>query len=63
MNIVLAIVILFGIYAFNGVPEADPIRPRWGRVNESPASERLAPGDQIVAVDGVTGDLRRSARR
>ncbi|HKF82984.1 MAG TPA: M50 family metallopeptidase [Solirubrobacterales bacterium] len=50
VNIVLAFLILFGVFAVNGRPEADQ---RVGAVQPgTPAAKVLQPGDRIVAVDG-----------
>ena len=60
VNIVVAFLILFGLYAFKG-----PLVPNdrvYGVQERSAAEGVLKPGDRIVAVDGVTGstdDLRR----
>jgi regulator of sigma E protease len=55
VNIVLAFLILFGVYAVNGRPEVDQ---RVGAVKPGmPAAKVLQPGDRIVAIDG-----RRFAR-
>lgn len=59
MNYVLAVLLLFGVYLFAGVPKTDPDHAMIGEVDEgSPAAEAgILPGDQIVAVNGtaVTG--------
>lgn len=50
VNIVLAFLILFGVYLVNGRPEVDQ---RVGGVkNGMPAAKVLQPGDKIVAFDG-----------
>ena len=50
VNIVLAFVILFGVYVVNGRPEVDQ---RVGSVKPGmPAAKVLRPGDRIVAIDG-----------
>jgi regulator of sigma E protease len=53
VNIVLAFLILWGLYAFSTLtftqPVVDEVTPR------SPAAEVLKPGDKIVSVDGRPG--------
>jgi regulator of sigma E protease len=50
VNIVLAFLILFGVYLVNGRPEADQ---RVGAVKAGmPAAKVLQPGDKIIAFDG-----------
>jgi regulator of sigma E protease len=50
VNIVLAFLILFGVYVVNGRPEVDQ---RVGAVKSGmPAAKVLQPGDRIVAIDG-----------
>ena len=53
VNIVLAFVILWGLYAFSTLtftqPVVDQVTPK------SPAAEVLKPGDRIVSVDGEPG--------
>jgi regulator of sigma E protease len=50
VNIVLAFLILFGVYVVNGRPEVDQ---RVGAVRPgTPAAKVLQPGDRIVAIDG-----------
>ena len=50
VNIVLAFLILFGVYLVNGRPEVDQ---RVGAVKAGmPAAKVLQPGDRIVAIDG-----------
>jgi regulator of sigma E protease len=50
VNIVLAFLILFGVYVVNGRPEVDQ---RVGAVKAGmPAAKVLQPGDRIVAIDG-----------
>jgi regulator of sigma E protease len=50
VNIVLAFLILFGVYLVNGRPEADQ---RVGEVKAGmPAAKVLQPGDRVVAIDG-----------
>jgi len=50
VNIVLAFLILFGVYVVNGRPEVDQ---RVGSVKSGmPAAKVLQPGDRIVAIDG-----------
>ncbi|HEX5592198.1 MAG TPA: site-2 protease family protein [Solirubrobacterales bacterium] len=50
VNIVLAFLILFGVYAVNGRPEVDQ---RVGAVKSGmPAAKVLQPGDRVVAIDG-----------
>jgi regulator of sigma E protease len=55
VNIVLAFVILFGVFWSNGILEAtatvDRVKP------DSPAASVLVAGDTIVAVDGRRGDF------
>jgi regulator of sigma E protease len=64
VNIVLALAILFGLYAFNGVPQADPANAEVSAVAKgSPAAAILRPGDRIVAVDGVRGDAEQLRAR
>jgi regulator of sigma E protease len=66
VNIVLAFVIIFGVYATKGVPV--PAAPVVGQVAAgSAAAGKLQPGDKIVSVDGVPGytddlDYRDSVR-
>jgi regulator of sigma E protease len=54
MNIVLAFVILFGLYAFKGEQVATTKVD--GIQKSSAASGHLRSGDRIVSVDGVRGD-------
>jgi len=50
VNIVLAFLILFGVYLVNGRPQIDQ---RVGEVKAGmPAAKVLQPGDRIVAIDG-----------
>ncbi|HET9675948.1 MAG TPA: site-2 protease family protein [Solirubrobacterales bacterium] len=50
VNIVLAFLILFGVYLTNGLPQADQ---RVGEVKAGmPAAKVLQPNDRIVAIDG-----------
>jgi regulator of sigma E protease len=50
VNILLAFLILFGLYLANGRPQADQ---RVGEVKAGmPAAKVLQPGDRIVAIDG-----------
>jgi len=56
VNIALAFLILWVLLWANGVN--DPTN-RISRVNTPPALGQLAPGDRIVAVDGVRGDFDR----
>jgi regulator of sigma E protease len=57
MNVLVAFLILWGIFVFNGRFVATT---QVGAVSKgSPAAEVLRPGDEIVAVDGVRGDPDR----
>jgi regulator of sigma E protease len=66
VNIVLAFVIIFGVYATKGVPV--PIAPVVGQVADgSAAAGKLEPGDRVISIDGVPGytddlDYRDSVR-
>ncbi len=54
VNIVLAFLILWVLILANGVGEPTT---RIEQINAPPAAGALAPGDRIVAVDGVRGDF------
>ena len=56
VNIVLAFLILWVLIWANGVGEPTT---RIEQINAPPARGALAPGDRIVAVDGVRGDFER----
>ena len=59
VNIVLAFLILWGLYAWSTLAFTQPVVAKVTR--SSPAAEVLKPGDRIVSVDGVQGysaDLR-----
>jgi regulator of sigma E protease len=61
VNVVLAFVLLWGVFLVNGEYESSSRVSSLGL--EQPATRYLQPGDEIVAVDGVTGDPARIARR
>jgi regulator of sigma E protease len=61
VNIVIAFVILTGIVLHNGVP-ADGATVATVQRGE-PAEGYLRPGDRILSVDGVTGDIQRLSRQ
>jgi regulator of sigma E protease len=56
VNIVLAFLILWVLVWANGIGEPTT---RIEQINAPPARGALAPGDRIVAVDGVRGDFER----
>jgi regulator of sigma E protease len=56
VNIVLAFLILWVLIWANGIGEPTT---RIEQINAPPARGALAPGDRIVAVDGVRGDFER----
>jgi regulator of sigma E protease len=56
VNIVLAFLILWVLIWANGIGEPTT---RIEQINAPPARGALAPGDRIVAVDGVRGDIER----
>ncbi len=53
VNIVLAFVLLWGVFMING--EYEPTRTVSSAQLEQPATRYLQPGDRIVSVDGVSG--------
>jgi regulator of sigma E protease len=55
VNIVLAFAILFAVWAAVGVPKASSTIAATER--NMPATGVLAPGDRIVSIDGVRGDV------
>ena len=61
VNIAIAFVILTGLVLANGVrtdgAKVDAVQPKL------PAATILQPGDRIVSVDGVTGDVKRLSDR
>ncbi len=58
VNIVLAFVILWGLFSFN--PVSDPDAKRVGKIEAAtPAAGILRPGDDLVAVDGKRGNLEQ----
>jgi regulator of sigma E protease len=60
VNIVLAFVLLWGVFMING--EYESSRTVSSAQLEQPATRYLQPGDRIVSVDGVSGDPTRIAR-
>lgn len=61
VNIVLAFVLLWGVFIVNGQYESSRQVSSIGL--EQPATRYLQPGDRIVSVDGVGGDPTRIARQ
>jgi regulator of sigma E protease len=55
MNVILAFLILWGLYMIGGTPKATSRVDKQGL--EPPASQVLRPGDEIVSVDGRRGSL------
>lgn len=53
VNIVLAFVIVFGVYAVDGIPRIAPVVDQI--VKGSPADGKLQLDDKVVSVDGVEG--------
>jgi regulator of sigma E protease len=56
MNILIAFLLIWGLFAFGGVPNPDPQKLRSVSAIEkgSPASRALRPDDVVVSVDGKT---------
>ena len=61
VNVVLAFVLLWGVFMINGEYESSRQVSSVGL--EQPATRYLQPGDEIVSVDGVGGDPARIARQ
>jgi regulator of sigma E protease len=57
MNVLVAFVILFGLFAFKGEPTPDGTVVVASIERGSPAAGRLMTGDRIVSVDGRKGTL------
>ncbi|MCW2983238.1 MAG: peptidase [Conexibacter sp.] len=57
MNILVAFVILFGLFAFKG--QAESTSKVDGVQKTAAAAGKLLPGDTLVSVDGVRGDTTR----
>jgi regulator of sigma E protease len=53
VNIVIAFVVIFGVYALSGVPRVAPVVDAVQK--RSPAAGKLEPSDRVVAIDGVRG--------
>ncbi|HWI22078.1 MAG TPA: M50 family metallopeptidase [Baekduia sp.] len=59
VNLVLAVVIVFALFAIKGQPN-DRVIPNVGTISKnSPASTILKPGDRIVSADGVSGPVEK----
>jgi len=61
VNVVLAFVLLWGVFMINGEYESSRQVSSTGL--EQPATRYLVPGDRLVSVDGVGGDPARIARQ
>ncbi|MBX5440602.1 MAG: site-2 protease family protein [Solirubrobacteraceae bacterium] len=60
MNLLIAFVLIWGLFAFKGQADPDPAQARAVSAVEagSPADGRLRPGDRIVSIDGVRDPQR-----
>ena len=54
VNLIIAFVLLFGLFAIHGTPAGEGTRVVERTENNSPADGVLEPGDRILSVDGVT---------